>query len=526
MKRWAPRMDQSAQEKFILKRLVRVRKLFSFLRLHRGEIFDDQFQAELEGMYRKTGAGVPAIAPAFLCMVLLLQGYVGASDAEAVELAILDLRWQMVLDCLGQCAPMFSQGTLQSFRTRLIDADMDTRLLERTIEVARNTQAFDWEKLPKSLRIAMDSRPLAGAGRVEDTVNLLGTAARRIAECASALSGIPFEVICAKAKAPLLLASSIKAGLDLNWSDPRQKAYGIEIIERQVSSLSDWVSIHLPEYAEYIPLAPHMEALERVKEQDLESAGPGHIKVRSGVAPDRLVSIEDKQMRHGRKSKSKRFNGYKEHVASDLDTQLIMAVTVTPANEPEEQAAPVLKRAVEKQGSTIGSLHIDRGYINSFAVDQVQAQHGEILCKPWGGRNKDPMLFGKRDFAIDMRAKTIKCPAGQVERFEQGEVVEFDPEACGACEIRAQCTKSSSGKGRTVSIAETEALQHRLRKLQSSPAGRSRLRERVGVEHRLAHIQQRKGDKARYIGARKNEYDLRRAAAIQNLETVQRKLAA
>jgi len=40
-------------------------------------------------------------------------------------------------------------------------------------------------------------------------------------------------------------------------------------------------------------------------------------------------------MRHGRKSSSKRFNGYKRHIAADLDTDLIVACAVTPANRPE-----------------------------------------------------------------------------------------------------------------------------------------------------------------------------------------------
>jgi len=38
----------------------------------------------------------------------------------------------------------------------------------------------------------------------------------------------------------------------------------------------------------------------------------------------------------------------------------------------------------------------------------------------------------------------------------------------------------------------------------------------------LAHISQRQGRRARYLGLRKNLFDLRRAAAIQNLETIQR----
>lgn len=47
-------------------------------------------------------------------------------------------------------------------------------------------------------------------------------------------------------------------------------------------------------------------------------------------------------------------------------------------------------------------------------------------------------------------------------------------------------------------------------------------RQRVAVEHSLAHIAARKGDSARYLGVRKNLFDLRRASAIQNLEEAQR----
>jgi hypothetical protein len=79
--------------------------------------------------------------------------------------------------------------------------------------------------------------------------------------------------------------------------------------------------------------------------------------------------------------------------------------------------------------------------------------------------------------------------------------------------------------GRTVSIAEDEQLQARLRKLIATSAGRRRLRERVAVEHRLAHLGRKQGRRARYRGTRSNLFDTRRAAAVVNLETIQRKIA-
>jgi hypothetical protein len=75
-------------------------------------------------------------------------------------------------------------------------------------------------------------------------------------------------------------------------------------------------------------------------------------------------------------------------------------------------------------------------------------------------------------------------------------------------------------------MGDNEGLQKKLRLLQASRAGRVKLRERVGVEHRLAHLANRQGPRARYRSARKNTFDLRRLGAIQNLENIARREAA
>ena len=84
---------------------------------------------------------------------------------------------------------------------------------------------------------------------------------------------------------------------------------------------------------------------------------------------------------------------------------------------------------------------------------------------------------------------------------------------------------ASPTSGRTVSIAEDEQLQVRLRKLTANSKGRHQLRERVAVEHRLAHVGRKQGRRARYRGVRKNLFDLRRAATVVNLEVIDRRVA-
>ena len=183
---------------------------------------------------------------------------------------------------------------------------METGLAGGRIGLARQAKEFDWKKLPQDRRLAVDSRPLSGAGRVEDTFNLLGHAARKIVECAAViLKKAPAE-ICHRAGIPLLLHSSVKAGLDVNWSDPEEKERALEKLVGQVTSLHDWIEeqhLNLEE-----PIRPYIEAVAQIHKQDLEEDARG-VRIRQGVAADRRVSIEDAEMRHGRKSKSKRFNG-------------------------------------------------------------------------------------------------------------------------------------------------------------------------------------------------------------------------
>ncbi len=522
MDRWKPTVVVSAREQRLLKLAGKSRKLFVFLREHRHELFDDAFQTELEAMYRQTGQGQAPQPPALMCMALLLQAYTQTSDAEAVCASAADSRWRMVLDRLGaeEDEPAFSQGGLQQFRDRLIATEMDGRLLERTRELAHATKSFDPKKTPKSLRVAVDSRPLEGAGRVEDTINLLGHAGRKIAECTAVVLGTDVEEVCQQANVPLLMASSIKAGLDIDWSATEAKSEAVNRLCIQLDRLMTWVSKHAASCAA-APLTRYIEALEQVRKQDLEPDEKGGVQIRQGVAAERRISIEDADMRHGRKSKSKRFNGFKQHIATDLDNELVLACAVTPANRPEEEATDALQEDMARQELFPDELLIDRAYINSALAEDVQAAGGDIICRAWAGTAK-PGLFGKRDFHINVRDSTITCPAGQVEHFEPGAVVHFDHEVCGPCKLRPQCTQAATGRGRSITMGDDEGLQKKLRSRLKTRAGRARLRERVAVEHHLAHLAERQGPKARYIGTRRNLFDLRRLSSVQNLEVIAR----
>lgn len=513
---WSPPVALSPAEQKVAARAATRKKLFVFLREIRGELFDETFQDELLEMYRQTGAGKPPVPPALLAMATVLQAYGGVGDREAVELTVDSKRWQLVLGCLGAEEPAFSQGALFDFRMRLLGTGMDQRLLERTVELARGRGGFE----AKTLRLALDSSPLWGRGRVEDTLNLLGHAAHQVIGCLAALAQQEVAHVIEQIGLSLFDAPSLKAALDIDWADAGQKQQALQRSCDELDALQGWIGTRFPQERQSPPLAAARRTLQGIRAQDLEpDPVGGGTRIRQGVAKDRQISLADPEMRHGRKSSSSRFDGYKRHIAQDLDEGVILAAEVLPANTPDTAGLEPLSIAVELQQRRVTSLHVDRGYLGDDLIPDYAAYGAAILCRPWPAP-PPAGHFSKRAFQIDLSAGQATGPAGHVTPITLGKTASFPAEARAACALRSQCT-SRKTEGRTLSIHLQEDLWQRLQVLPTTVEGRAAPRERVAVEHGLAHVSQRQGNEARYCGTRKNTYHLRLVCAIQNLERAQ-----
>jgi hypothetical protein len=100
--------------------------------------------------------------------------------------------------------------------------------------------------------------------------------------------------------------------------------------------------------------------------------------------------------------------------------------------------------------------------------------------------------------------------------------VRFPGTTCDACVQRPVCITTAAGHGRSIALHPQEALLQALRADMRTPAGRAVLRQRTHVEHRLARLGQIQGQKARHTGTRKNTLDVRRSAAVANLQECRR----
>jgi Transposase DDE domain/Transposase domain (DUF772) len=512
---WNPPVEPSPAEQNVIK-LVRRAKLFVFLRRHRHELFDEAFQRELAALYGEGAKGQPPVPPARLALAVILQAYTQASDDEAVEACVMDRRWQLVLDCLDADHPPFSKGTLVGFRTRLVEAGLDRRLVERSVELAAASGEFG----PRALRAALDSSPLWGAGRVEDTLNMMGHALRTALGVIAVAQGwgraAGTAELAAQAGAPVLAGSSLKAALDADWDDPAARGKALATVLEALQAVEAFAATQPPLVQE--AAGAHLEVARQVRDQDVETPPGGEPQLRKGVAKDRRISVTDPDMRHGRKSRSTLIDGYKRHVLTDLDTALVPAVALTRANAPEADATEAIADDLAAQDIRLAELHIDRAYLSSGLV-RDRDEELEIFCKAWPVRNTTGG-YTKAAFTLDFDTGMLTCPNQVSMPFTPGRTVRFPKDTCAACPLRAQCTTSTTG--RSVGIHPDEALLAELRERQATPAGRARLRERTEVEHTLARVGRWQGRRARYLGKRKNLFDVRRTAVVHNLHIIAR----
>jgi len=204
-----------------------------------------------------------------LALATILQAYTGVSDDEVIECTTMDRRWQLVLDCLDVTKPPFSKPSLIAFRQRLMAAQADQRLLERTIERAATTKLVG----SRQLRAALDRSPLWGAGRVEDTYNLLGHALQQAVRVIARQQGRGLIDTAAEVGITLAPDRSVKAALDLDWNDAD---------------------------ASHVALTTILDALCRSRGQDVTLTEAGQPVLHQGVAAERRISLMDADLPDGR----------------------------------------------------------------------------------------------------------------------------------------------------------------------------------------------------------------------------------
>ena len=237
-----------------------------------------------------------------------------------------------------------------------------------------------------------------GAGRVEDTYNLLGHALRKALGVIAREQGRGLTEMASEVGTALVTGWSVKAALDMDWDDSGARQQALTLILDTLTTVEHWLACQTAQAEGTCQVATSLAVAHQVQTQDITLAPDGTPTLRQGVAADRRISVEDAEMRDGRKNRSLLVDGYKRHVLRDLESWLIVAVGVTTANVREASVTDAIETDLAAQQSTLKELHIDRAYLASKLVQQ-RADDLTIFCKAWPVRQGPD--FSKSAFHLD-----------------------------------------------------------------------------------------------------------------------------
>jgi IS5 family transposase len=499
---------------------------YAYLSRHRHELFrDDDFAS----LYCLTN-GRTSIPPSVMACALLLQWYDNVSDQEAVDRATFDLRWKVALGLQMQEEP-FAKGTLWLFRTQLIVHQQARALFELSLKHARQHGYFK----SRTMTVALDTTPIFGKGAVEDTYNLLAESLRQVLHVLAGLDQTPFEQYAAEHDLRRYTEPSFKGTVAIDWDNQKDRDHVLQALVVDCDRVLDLARRALTAYAaqsdEAKQIVEATELLAKILAQDVRRLPSGEATLIDGVAPDRIVSVHDPEMRHGRKSVSQRFNGYKAALAADTQSQLVTAVEVLEASQHDSTSAEkLLEQTEQATDAKVQTVLGDSAY-GTAEQRIVSQEHERTLIAPVP---KAPSTgrFTKEDFTIDLTTDTVVCPAGKSTslwyadsvttkrgKVFRGKGFRFSADDCGTCPLSPQCLKPGA-KWRSIRVHEHEAVLQAAKQFQRTDEFRTRYRERVVVEHRIARLVQVGLRKARYFGKAKTLFQLAMTAAVANLSLI------
>jgi transposase len=494
---------------------------YGFLASQRGELFRDE---EFAALYCSSN-GRPSVPPSLLATALVLQAYDGVSDDEAKQRADYDLRWKVALGIELDARP-FAKSTLQVFRAQLIVHDQTRAIFQRSLDIAKHRGVWKKGHPPderRHMKLALDTTHILGRGAVKDTFNLLADGIVHVLRALAKLG--PFELTelaeevgCTR----YVQGPSLKGQADVDWTAAEARQQFLAEIVADADQLLELVrgtrADLVKDSDQDKELVAATEVLAQILAKDIERDEDG-LRLKRGVASDRLISVHDPEMRHGRKSRSQRFNGHKAQIAVDTDSQLVTAVAVLPGNAPDsEKALEVVEASEAATECQVAEVIGDCAYGAGETRAAFAASGRALVAKIPEVQNQG--YFAKTDFQIDLETGTCTCPDEQETRdfrpaTDGGGTFVFATETCAACPLRLRCTRGQGG--RTILVHPHEALLKQAREMQASPAFSEARRRRQVVEHRIARLVQLGIRQARYFGHDKTLLQLCLAAAVANL---------
>ncbi len=453
--------------------------------------------------------GQPAVAPARLALVTILQFAEGLPDRQAADAVRGRLDWKYAL-ALELTDPGFDASVLSEFRTRLIAGQAEMTLFETLLDHLRA------QGLVRARgRQRTDSTHVLGAIQVLNRLECVGETLRHALNTLATV-------------APDWLQAWVPAA----WFDryarrfedyrlPESKAARYALAA-QIGADGHLLleQIYVASAPGWLRDVPAMQILRRVWLQQFYAAPPDEpVRWRTAEelppAPLLISSPYDPDARYSKKRETE-WVGYKVHLTESCDPEqprLLTNVETTFATTADNVMLGTIQDHLAERDLLPREHVVDTGYVTSEHLVRGQAQGTDILGpvledQSWQSRAHGG--FAVAHFVIDWEAQRAVCPQGKTSAVWNPKKdsggrdvinIRFAHADCVACPARPTCVQSPRPRSLTIRPrAQYEALQI-ARQRQTTPEFKERYAVRAGIEGTLSQgVRLSALRRSRYIG--------------------------
>ena len=214
------------------------------------------------------------------------------------------------------------------------------------------------------MKVAVDTTYILGRGAVKDTYNLLADGIVQVVRALAQLDGTRAEEWALRHGLELYFGSSVKGEAGIDWDNKKERQ---ALLQKIVADADLVLELARQAQGRFPADSPERQAIGEAAEllgqlllQDVERQEDGPVR-KDGVSRDRVPSAHDPEMRHGRKSSSKRFDGHKAAVVVDTDSQLVTAVDILPGM-PVTTPESLVEQSEENTGIAVEETIGDAAY--------------------------------------------------------------------------------------------------------------------------------------------------------------------
>lgn len=453
---------------------------------------------ELKAKYSEL-KGRTAVEPEVLLKCLVLKEMTELSDRDLMEEVRVNMAYKYFLDMLPEEMP-FDHTLLSKFRR---DRLKDCKLLDKL--------------LAESLRLALEHGVLkrGGNGKVRLTVALDSTHTQSLGRVL-----LPREGIAYFCKKFIKAVEESYGDEDGRWGKvPRFKA-----TDEAVAYARDLLSRVLEAHPDCTAGGKTMRIHNRL------------VEALDDVADHGTCSPSDRDARMGHKTRDTTFGGYKEHLAVDVESGMVVAAEVTSG---EASDTPSGERLVDTMtaGATLELERVigDGAYGSTAMMLKAAAEEGgfDLVATPNSMLGASQGNYQAKGFTYNKDADMLVCPAGHMalrwvvrhykqEKNDHVRVYHFDVDKCRTCARREGCYKQGA-KTKTCSVTIlTEIQQNYLKKTQTEEF-KNHFKRRTAAERTNSQLKSGRGGglrKARYYGLRMMTMQTAVALFVYNLKKI------